>query len=130
MLKTYLEISETERLEQAAEYMRDRLLIRLLARLGCRISEALGIAVSDISFAMGTVTIEHLKARVKLTCPGCRARLSKTSRFCPSCGSKVEEAVVEQKERRRQRTLPVDPDTLAVLKEYVERGGPVAVNGK
>ena len=130
MGKTYLEPSDTKRMEQAAEYMRDKLLIRLLARLGCRISEALGIAVSDINFGTGTVTIEHLKTRLKLTCPKCEARLSKTSRFCSACGSQVEKAVTRQKEHKRQRTLPVDPDTLAVLKEYVERGGPVAVNGR
>ncbi len=129
-MKTYLEITEAERLEEAAECLRDKLLIRLLVRLGCRISEALGLAASDINFASGTVTIEHLKARVRLACPGCRARLGKAARFCPACGSKVETAMVAQKEHRRQRTLPVDEDTLAVLKEYIDRGGPVAVNGR
>ena len=33
--KVYLEPKEVERLEQAAGYVRDRLLIRLLFRLGC-----------------------------------------------------------------------------------------------
>jgi integrase/recombinase XerD len=87
--KTYLEPEEVEQLEEAGEYLRDRLLIRLLARLGCRISEALGIAVGDIDFEQGTVTIEHLKVRLNLSCPDCGARLSKTARFCPACGVKV-----------------------------------------
>jgi hypothetical protein len=96
-VKTYLEPDEIQRLEDAARYLRNRLLIRLLFRLGCRISEVLGIAVDDIDFNRGTATIEHLKVRVKLSCPECAARLSKTSRFCPGCGVKVEKAVAEEK---------------------------------
>ena len=61
MAKAYLEAEEVKRLEQAAEYLRDKLLIRLLFRLGCRISEALAISPGDIDFTRGTVTIEHLK---------------------------------------------------------------------
>ena len=37
-LKAYLEIPEIERLENAAMYLRDKLLIRLLFHLGCRVS--------------------------------------------------------------------------------------------
>ena len=50
--------------------------------------------------------------------------------FCPKCGSKVTKAQAEQLERRRQRMLPVDADTLGMLKEYVKRGGPVLRDGK
>ena len=74
-MKAYLEPEEVERLEQAAEYLRDKQLIRLLFHLGCRVSEALGIRVEDIDFKQGTVTIEHLKARIKLSCPECGTRL-------------------------------------------------------
>ena len=130
MAKTYLEPEEVERLEEAAAYLRDRLLIRLLFRLGCRISEALGITVDNIDFNQGTVTIQHLKARIKLSCPGCGSRLSKTARFCPGCGQRVEKAVAEEKEHRRVRTLPVDRDTLDMLEEYIDHGGPVSQNGK
>lgn len=130
MAKTYIEPQDVMQMEEAAGYLRDRLLVRLLFRLGCRITEALGIATSDINLALGTVTIEHLKTRLKLTCPECEARLSKTSRFCPSCGSQVEKVVSVQKGHRRQRTLPVDADTLTMLEEYINRGGPVSVNGR
>ncbi len=122
-MKAYLEPGEVERLEQAAEYLRDRLLIRLLFHLGCRISEALGIRVEDIDFKQRTVTIEHLKARIKLSCPECGASLGKMHKFCPVCGLKVEKAVAEEKEHRRYRSLPVDGSTLAMIKEYVGRGG-------
>ena len=130
MTEAYLEMDEVNRLEQAAACFRDKLLIRLLARLGCRVSEALDIGVEDIDFGRGAVTIRHLKVRRHLSCPGCRARLSRTAKFCPGCGQKVEKAVAEEREQRRQRALPVDDDTLALLKDYIERGGPVSANGK
>jgi integrase/recombinase XerD len=122
-MKAYLELEEIERLEQAAEYLRDRLLIRLLFHLGCRISEALGIKTSGIDFKQGLVTIEHLKQRIKLTCPECSARLSKGHKFCPVCGRKVENAVADEKEHRKFRVLPLDSVTLGMLKEYLSRSG-------
>ena len=129
-MKAYLEPGEVERLEQAAEYLRDKLLIRLLFHLGCRVSEALGIRVEDIDFRQGTVTIEHLKARIKLSCPQCSAGLGKSHKFCPVCGLKVDKAVAEEKEHRRYRSLPVDGSTLALIKEYVGRGGAKAKGGQ
>jgi len=130
MTKAYLEPSEVERLERAAGNLRDRLLIRLLFRLGCRISEILGIRVEDIDLGNGTITIQHLKARLKLSCNGCGQRLGRSHTFCPKCGSKVGKAQAEQQERRRQRVLPIDSDTLKILKEYIQRGGPVVKEGK
>ena len=130
MAKAYLEPEEIEKLEGAAEYLRDKLLIRLLFHLGCRISEALGITVDNIDFSHGTITIQHLKARITLSCPQCEARLSKSHRFCPGCGLEVEKAVAQEKEHKRLRTLPVDEETLGMLKEYVKRDGPVKHKGK
>ena len=129
-MKAYLEIEETEKLEEAATCLRDKLLIRLLARLGCRISEALALDVKDIDFAQGMVTIEHLKSRIKLSCPQCGARLGKSQVFCPKCGQKVKGVIAKEQEHRRMRTLPIDGDTLEMLKDYIERGGPVTRNGK
>ena len=101
MSRAYLEATEIQSLEQAANYMRDKLLIRLLFRLGCRISEALALQVNDIDFEGGTVTIEHLKSRLKLSCPKCGARLGKSHTYCPKCGVRVEEAVAKEQEHRR-----------------------------
>jgi integrase/recombinase XerD len=128
-MKSYLEPKEIDRIEQAAECLRDKLLVRLLAHLGCRVSEALGITVDDIDFDQGTVTIVHLKRRIKLSCPNCRARLSRTARFCPGCGLMVEQAVINEREHRRHRVLPVDNDTLTMLREYIARGGPRGKSG-
>ena len=129
-MKVYLEIEETQQLEDAATNLRDKLLIRILRRLGCRISEALGITIGDIDFHESTVTIEHLKTRLKLSCPECGARLGKNHSFCPGCGVKVRDAVAKEQEHCRVRMLPLDKDTLKLLKRYIKRGGPVNKDGK
>ena len=130
MVKAYLEVDDVMRLERAAVCIRDKLLIRLLSRLGCRVSEALALKVEDIDFAHGTVTIQHLKSRLKLSCPRCGVRLGRSHTFCRRCGVKVEEALVQQQERRRVRTLPIDGDTSRMLRDYIRRGGPVQREGK
>ena len=123
--KTYLEAGEVESLEKTATNLRDRLLIRLLFHLGCRISEALTIVVEDLDLARGTVVIQHLKIRMKLSCPQCGTRFGKSHSYCPGCGAKVEEIVAKEKEHRRVRTLPIDDDTLRMLRDYISRGGPL-----
>jgi len=69
-----------------------------------RISEALALEVKDVDFNVGTITIQHLKSRVKLTCPECSARLGKSHTFCPKCGTRIEKAVAKAQERHRMRT--------------------------
>ncbi len=125
MSKTYIEPNEVNDLERAATNLRDRLLVRLLSHLGCRVSEALSLSVNDIDFSTGTVRIQHLKSRLHLNCKDCGARLSKSHTFCPKCGVNVKEAVGKAEEHRRMRTLPLDKETLALLKDYIGRGGPV-----
>ncbi|MBU2534956.1 MAG: tyrosine-type recombinase/integrase, partial [Chloroflexi bacterium] len=85
-MKVYVEPEEITLMEKAATNLRDRLLIRLLAHLGCRISEVLGLTVQDIDFHQGTVTIQHLKTRLKFSCPHCSSRLGRSHKFCPKCG--------------------------------------------
>jgi integrase/recombinase XerD len=130
MTKTYLEPEEVEKLEETTQYLRDRLLIRLLFHLGCRISEALSLEVQDVNLTDWTVMIQHLKTRINLACPECSARLGKSHSFCPKCGVKVKEAVAKEHEHRRMRTLPLDRDTLEMLKDYIKSGGPVNRKGK
>jgi len=120
-MKAYLELSELKQLEEGATCLRDRLLIRLLARLGCRISEALALRVEDIDFDAGTVTILHLKSRISTYCQKCGARLGKTHKFCPGCGDKVDKAATREEAHRRMRTLPIDGDTLEMLADFVRR---------
>lgn len=129
-MESYLSPEDVQSLEGAAQYLRDKLLIRILFHLGCRISEALAIDVKDIDFSRGSVTIEHLKARLNLYCPDCGTRLGKSHTFCPHCGEKVEKAVAKELEHKRVRKLPVDQDTLQLLRDYIKAGGPVSKNGR
>jgi integrase/recombinase XerD len=129
-VKAYLEPHEVTLMEKVTTNLRDRLLIRLLFRLGCRVSESLALTIEDVDFERGVITIKHLKARLKLSCTECGQRLGRSHTFCPRCGGKVKEAQVQQQEHRRQRSLPVDSDTLRMLKDYIRRGGPVLRDGK
>lgn len=129
-MKTYLEPSEVTLLEEVATNLRDKLLIHLLFHLGCRISEALALAVEDVDFERGTVTIKHLKTSLKLSCSQCGQQIGKSHTFCPKCGSRITKAQAEQLERRRQRMLPLYANTLDMLKEFVKRGGPVLRYGR
>jgi len=74
-MKAYLEPHEIQLMENAATNFRDRLLIRLLFHAGCRVSEALALTVEDVDLALGTITIQHLKSRLKLSCSRCGAGL-------------------------------------------------------
>lgn len=129
-MKAYLEPQEVSMMEQAASNLRDRLLIHLLFHSGCRISEALNLQVKDIDFENATVCILHLKTRLKLSCSTCGQRLSRSHTFCPRCGGKIGKTQAEEQEHHRQRVLPVDNQTLDLLKEYIDRGGPVLQDGK
>jgi integrase/recombinase XerD len=91
-MKAYLDPDEVAMIEKAATNLRDKILIRLLFRLGCRISEALALKVEDLDFTLGTVSIVHLKHRVKLSCNNCGAKLGLSHSYCPKCGVKINEA--------------------------------------
>jgi integrase/recombinase XerD len=127
--KSYLEPGEIRILENAATCLRDKLLIHLLQRTACRISEVLTLKVEDADLDKGTITIIHLKSRVKLFCPGCGTRLGRSHGFCPGCGNKVDEATRKEMEHRRLRTLPIDAETVVMLGDYIQRGGPVTRDG-
>lgn len=130
IFKAYLEPTDVDMLQEAATNLRNRLLIRLLSRLGCRVTEGLGIALDDIDLVNHTITIQHLKTRIRLSCPSCGSRLSKSHVFCPRCGIKVESTSTKGIEHRRVRTLPIDDVTIGMLKDYIAHGSLVSRQGK
>jgi integrase/recombinase XerD len=130
MFKAYLEPEEVEKLIAAARYQRDKIFLMTLFRLGCRVSEALRLEVKDVDFVRGNVTIQHLKSSLKISCPKCSTRLGRSHIYCPKCGLKVEEAIIREQEHRRVRTLPMDKETLRILKDYIKRGGPIKRGNK
>ncbi len=130
MNKAYLEPQDVQKLEEATSCLRDKLLVRLLFFLGCRVSEAISLSVENLDLDASRVTIKHLKCRLKLSCPHCEARLGRSHSFCPKCGKRVNEALSHQQEQQRFRDLPIDSTTLKLLKDYIHRGGPVVRDGK
>jgi integrase/recombinase XerD len=119
----YLEPAQTAKLEEAALYLRDALLIRLLRRLGCRISEVLGIDVSQIDFKKRTIQFLHEKKRITRLCPVCGTRLAKSFKLCPECATKVEKTIEDSKNEVEYRSLPIDRDTLDMIKQFIDSGG-------
>ena len=115
-----LEPEHVERLIGAATNPRDKAFIALLARTAIRIGEAIEVETTNIDFQGRTLKIVHLKERSKLKCPHCGESLGKKHFFCPSCGNKVDKAIREKIEQRRQRMIPVDRDTLRLLDEYLK----------
>jgi integrase/recombinase XerD len=119
-LKALPEVSDLEKLIAAAKNPRDKAFAAVLGRDGLRISEAIQLKETDIDFQRGTLTIIHLKERLKLKCPHCAEIFGRRHFFCPGCGNKVDKAIREKVEQRRQRIIPVDRDTLRLLDEYLK----------
>ena len=90
-LKAYLSPQEVKRLMAAATNLRDRLLVRIPWRTGVRVSELIGIKVSDIDFENRAIVIKVLKQR------------------------KRDGKIVE-----RRRVVPVDQGTLDMVRDYLE----------
>ena len=116
----YFEPEQIEKLINACSNPRDRAFTALLARTGVRISECIEVKKTDIDSKRGTLTIVHLKERLKLKCPNCGEILGKRHLFCPGCGNKIDQAIREKIEQRRQRMIPVDGDTLRLIDEYLQ----------
>jgi len=119
IMKIYLNVDEIVRIEESATNLRDRLLVRLLFHTGCRISEALALTVNNIDFGQGAITIQHLKSRLKISCPVCHTRLGRNHVFCPKCGHETDKTISEMKEHRRRRIIPIDKETLSLLRDYI-----------
>jgi integrase/recombinase XerD len=90
-MKVYVEPDEVALMEEATTNLRDRLLIRMLFHLGCRVSEALALKVEDIDFTQSTLSIVHLKRRVKISCSNCGAGIAVSHSYCPKCGVRINE---------------------------------------
>jgi len=118
MIRTYLSEEDVEKLIKAAPTLRDELIIRLLWRLGCRVSELTNLKVSDIDFKKNLVVIQHLKQRMQKICSGCGKKVAKSHSFCPSCGKKLGDP--QMREEVRRRVIPVDKETLDQVKRYLK----------
>ena len=109
--------------------LRNKLLIRLLFRTGCRVSETLALGVDDMDLEQRIVKIIREKERLRLF-HTCGRRLSRMDVFCPGCGVKVTDVERRLQETRRQRLIPLDKATAAMLRRFIDGGGPVAKDGR
>ena len=90
-LKGYLEPEQVERLIAVAPHLRDKLLVRIPWRTGIRVTELIGLKESDIDYDSRAITVKVQKQRKK-------------------DGKTVE----------RRRVVPVDRETLSMIKGYLE----------
>lgn len=109
-----------KKLIDVATNPRDKAFVSTLGETGMRISEAVQLKVTDIDFKRGALTIVHLKERMKLKCPNCGEILAKRHLFCPRCARKIDWAIRQKIQQRRERMIPVDVDTLRLLAEYLK----------
>ena len=99
-LKGYLEPEQIEQLIVAAPNPRDALLVRLLWRTGIRVSELINIRIQDIDFDNRAIAIKVQKMRKRN-------------------GKAIE----------RRRIVPVDGNTLVIIKEYLSWRQPFPYKG-
>ena len=119
MIKTYLTADEIRGMIDAADNLRDKLIISFYADTGARASELLQLRVRDIDLKNNIALIPHLKRGVKKACPGCGRTAGRNTRFCSKCGrdlSKVQATGIEE----RTRLINISPQTKSLLQEYVE----------
>jgi len=116
-----LEFEEVHRrLVDCGRNPRDKAYASTMCTTGMRATESIRFEEDHIDFERGTLTIVHLKQKSKLKCPGCGGILGKRHLFCPSCGKKVDNAIREKVEQRRERVIPLDGETLDLLRCYLE----------
>ncbi len=99
-LKGYLEPEQVEKLIAVATNPRDALLVRIPWRTGIRVSELIGIKVSDIDFENRAILIKIQKQRKR-------------------DGKTVE----------RRRVVPIDQGTLGMAREYLAWRKPFPYKG-
>ncbi len=134
-VKEYLEVEDTSLIEDAALCLRDKLLVRLLRRLGCRVGEILGLEERHIDFSQRQIKIVHEKARITRFCSYCakegvRTRLGKKWLACPRCMNPISNAIIKQMDATLLRKVPIDKDTLQLIRQYINQGGITEVREK
>lgn len=125
--KSVLTPDDIKLIQAQATNLRDALIIRFYSHIGCRVTEGLTVNVDDIDFDRRLVNILVQKAHIIRKCPECKRRLLKGSRRCPFCEWEGDNFIKEDKPKKEYRLVPVDKGTLAMLREYIERGGPQKV---
>lgn len=116
-----LHSGDITKLEKAAQSPRDKLIIQLLATLGCKVSDLLNLEVKDIDFRKGVITYTHCTTYRRSLCQNCNAYLLYDSwKFCPYCGDKVREDKKVSIKNYAMVTIGIKKKTLTLLKKLVD----------
>jgi len=126
----YIRPEHVAMLEQAATSQRDRLIIRLLFYLGCKVSELLGLTTEDIDLANCKIRIRYLKHHTSRHCPYCHSLLVAKLVHCSVCAKKVTKAEKESIAIQRQRILPVDSETMNRIQAYTSTAKLKSIGGQ
>jgi len=118
MLKTYLEPPEIKQMIANTPELRNKLILQFLAESGCRVSELLGIKLTDIDFDRGMVLIKHLKAGLKKKCPSCGRGAGRHQKFCSKCGRDLSK-IKPEGSSERTRLINISKGTLKLCEEYL-----------
>jgi len=130
-LRGFMTVDQVWKMVDFCDNLRDKVLILVLFVTGMRISELcrpgkgvspdLGLRVTDILWEENTLIIRHSKrSGSKLSCPHCGTRLRRDFKFCPTCREEVVTPLV-QLGAHPVRRIAIDPRTLAMVREYLER---------
>lgn len=118
-LKTFLTSQEVKAMIDAADNLRDKAVIYLLADTGCRVSELVRIQADEIDFERGIILIQHLKQRVKKQCPKCNRQAGHKQNFCPKCGADISKIALSG-ESKVSRLINVGPEALKAASNYLD----------
>lgn len=119
-IKTYITPEEIKMLKENAPCLRDLVIISFLSDTGCRVSEMLGVKVSDIDFEKEVVLISHLKEGIRKKCPGCGRAAGRHQKFCSRCGADISNVETEGISEHK-RLIVIGVDTLDLIAEYLDR---------
>jgi len=119
VIKTHLTETDIDRIIAATPRLRDKLIITMLYRTACRVSELVGIRRSGIDLNERLILIRHLKRRVKRECHSCGIRVGRKHNFCPSCGVKLNKQFSEG--TLKQRLIPFDAETAKLIERYLAK---------
>ncbi len=120
VLKSHLGIHDVANMEATATNLRDRLLVRLTFRTGCRISEILAIAVEDTRRSDAVRIVRRKKQRTSKICPLCNTRLAKPYTYCSSCGSAITTPLQKTTGSPQIDWLPIDKETMKLIRKLIK----------
>ena len=108
----------------ATHNLRDRSILMMLRDTGVRVSELVSLRLEWLDLPNRRTFVKSAKVKYLRTCPSCRYKSGRQSKFCPRCGVDITaiDAVPETGVSRR-RIVSFVPQTAGYLSNYLQRRG-------